>query len=162
MAAPKSGCSECPNREVAYRAASGERRTPPDLTTRRGFLCEAARALAAGLVVASVPPRTETLNVRSLSAPGQSMLAPFRGPDGAAVLIVREAASRYTALSLLCTHMGCPVSLPVRGLMTCPCHGAEFDLEGKVERGPAVYPLGRYRTTYHAAQGTVTVTLTIS
>lgn len=104
-------------------------------------------------------PRRATVDVRGLTAPGQSMLASFQGPDGASVLIVRESATRYAALSLLCTHMGCPVGLPIHGTMTCPCHGSQFDLEGRVRRGPAAYPLGRYPTAYDAKRQTVTVTL---
>ena len=106
-------------------------------------------------------PDSKTVDVRGLTAPGQSILAPFQGPDGAPVLIVRESATRFAALSLLCTHMGCPVNMPVRGILTCPCHGSQFDLEGKVLHGPAVYPLGQYTATYDAKRMTVTVNLEI-
>jgi Rieske Fe-S protein len=148
-------------------------------TSRRCFLCSGARVLAAGALAsagaslltkaasgaeslsAADVPESKTVDVRSLTAPGQSLLAPFQGPDGASVLIVRETNTAYAALSLLCTHMGCPVNLPIHGILTCPCHGSEFDLEGKVQRGPAAYPLGRYTTRYNAKQATVTVTLTL-
>jgi Rieske Fe-S protein len=47
------------------------------------------------------------------------------------------------ALSLVCTHLGCTVTVTADGL-SCPCHGSRFDREGRVERGPADRPLARY------------------
>ncbi|GAB4297277.1 MAG: hypothetical protein Fur0034_07140 [Desulfuromonadia bacterium] len=46
------------------------------------------------------------------------------------------------ALSLVCTHLGCTVSVG-EGEMVCPCHGSRFDREGGVLSGPAASPLGR-------------------
>jgi cytochrome b6-f complex iron-sulfur subunit len=44
------------------------------------------------------------------------------------------------ALRLTCTHLGC-VPEAAGDLLQCPCHGSEFDREGKVVRGPATRPL---------------------
>jgi isorenieratene synthase len=41
-----------------------------------------------------------------------------------------------TLISLACTHQGCIVD-EKDGKYVCPCHGAEFDLEGRVTKGPA-------------------------
>lgn len=46
------------------------------------------------------------------------------------------------ALSLVCTHLGCTVSVTSEGLF-CPCHGSRFDREGRVVKGPADRPLPR-------------------
>jgi Rieske Fe-S protein len=158
--------------------SSPERRSLPVLTSRRAFVCDAARALASGAVVgmsapllaaasqrASAPspgaPRG-TVDVSSLTADEQWLVAPWMGPDGAPVLIVRRTSRQYSALSMQCTHMGCPINPPVHGIMTCPCHGSQFDLAGHVRHGPAQFPLGQYATTYHPATHIVTVTLQAS
>jgi Rieske Fe-S protein len=50
----------------------------------------------------------------------------------------------YYALSLVCTHLGCAVTVTPDGL-ACPCHGSRFDRQGRVLQGPADRPLSRYR-----------------
>jgi cytochrome b6-f complex iron-sulfur subunit len=42
----------------------------------------------------------------------------------------------FTAISLVCTHLGCTVGQSADGF-TCPCHGSQFDSQGNVVRGPA-------------------------
>ncbi len=44
------------------------------------------------------------------------------------------------AISAVCTHLGCIVSLAEFGFQ-CPCHGSQFNKEGKVIGGPAPRPL---------------------
>jgi cytochrome b6-f complex iron-sulfur subunit len=46
----------------------------------------------------------------------------------------------FQAISLTCTHLGCTVESKPDGF-TCPCHGSQFDPQGKVLRGPAAKPL---------------------
>jgi len=50
----------------------------------------------------------------------------------------------FTAISLVCTHLGCTVETKPDGF-TCPCHGSRFDPQGKVMRGPASKPLAPLR-----------------
>ncbi len=40
------------------------------------------------------------------------------------------------AISSICTHLGCLVSLTEWGFQ-CPCHGSQYNLDGGVIRGPA-------------------------
>ncbi len=47
-----------------------------------------------------------------------------------------------TAISLVCTHLGCTVSVNPGG-MSCPCHGSSFDRHGNVLTGPAERQLAR-------------------
>jgi carotenoid phi-ring synthase / carotenoid chi-ring synthase len=49
------------------------------------------------------------------------------------------------AISLTCTHQGCTVQPAENGEFHCPCHGAAFDRNGKVIRGPAKRDLPRFK-----------------
>lgn len=49
--------------------------------------------------------------------------------------LIQEAGNVY-ALSLICTHLGCTLSVTPKEL-SCPCHGSVFDREGAVVKGPA-------------------------
>lgn len=50
----------------------------------------------------------------------------------------------FSALSLVCTHLGCTVEMKPKDLL-CPCHGSRYDLDGSVTHGPAVKPLSHLR-----------------
>jgi len=92
-----------------------------------------------------------SVDVSKLTADGMATLAPIPGPDGAPILVTRTGG-KLLALSLHCTHEGCPVgSTPVNGILRCPCHGSQFDLAGNVVHGPADTPLGQYETSYDSA-----------
>lgn len=60
----------------------------------------------------------------------------------ARLAVVNNGGAPY-AVSLVCTHLGCTVSVTPEDFV-CPCHGSRFDLEGKVLHGPADRPLPRY------------------
>jgi cytochrome b6-f complex iron-sulfur subunit len=64
-------------------------------------------------------------------------------PEVPALLI--HSQSGFSALSLVCTHLGCTVESQADGF-TCPCHGSRFDLQGNVSRGPAGKSLNLLRT----------------
>jgi cytochrome b6-f complex iron-sulfur subunit len=59
-----------------------------------------------------------------------------------AVLI--HSSSGFMALSLVCTHLGCTVEQKDGGF-ACPCHGSQYDANGKVLKGPAQKPLRALR-----------------
>ena len=48
--------------------------------------------------------------------------------------IIKKNNRKY-CVSKKCTHQGCLVSVVDKKLV-CPCHGARFSLDGKVEKGP--------------------------
>jgi menaquinol-cytochrome c reductase iron-sulfur subunit len=57
----------------------------------------------------------------------------------------RESATTFTAFSVNCTHMGCPVRwLQEARLFMCPCHGGVYYQDGTVAAGPPPKPLVRY------------------
>lgn len=54
--------------------------------------------------------------------------------------VLLHTESGFSALSLVCTHLGCTVEQKPDGF-TCPCHGSRYTKDGKVIRGPAEKPL---------------------
>ena len=46
----------------------------------------------------------------------------------------------FTALSLVCPHLGCTVNVIDEGF-ACPCHGSHFLRDGSLRNGPASHPL---------------------
>ena len=59
------------------------------------------------------------------------------------VALLREGNMIY-ALDLVCTHLGCTVTVTSSGL-SCPCHGSRFDRQGRVLKGPADRTLRRLK-----------------
>lgn len=55
-----------------------------------------------------------------------------------------EGEARYTALSRICTHLRCEVEPAGEGFR-CPCHGSQYDREGRNIAGPAPRPLSRFQ-----------------
>lgn len=59
--------------------------------------------------------------------------------------LVRDKKGSYALLNR-CSHLGCPVRfVPLESSFSCPCHGSEYDLGGRVLKGPAVRPLKRLK-----------------
>ena len=59
-------------------------------------------------------------------------------------LLKRKNNGQLLALDDRCPHLGCrPIWNDRRKLFECPCHGSEFDLEGKVIKGPATRSMSR-------------------
>jgi nitrite reductase/ring-hydroxylating ferredoxin subunit len=57
---------------------------------------------------------------------------------------ITRRGREVTAVSLLCTHMGCRVRwFPAREAYICPCHDGTFDAEGYPLAGPPTEPLDR-------------------
>jgi Rieske Fe-S protein len=76
-----------------------------------------------------------------------------REPDGGnlqrRVAFVRRNAAGgenqepFTLVSNVCMHLGCPVVGTNVGF-GCPCHGGQYDTEGRRTAGPPVRPLNRF------------------
>ena len=47
----------------------------------------------------------------------------------ARVVVTQPTAGEFKAFSAECTHQGCLVSSSTSGVIPCPCHLSEFDLE---------------------------------
>eukprot|EP00798_Chlamydomonas_sp_ICE-L_P016075 gene16075-22213_t len=53
-------------------------------------------------------------------------------------LIVKDGEIEKYGLNAVCTHLGCVVPwVPSEKKFKCPCHGSQYNSEGKVVRGPA-------------------------
>jgi len=101
--------------------------------------CSAAKgvALAARDGVLDVP-------LSALDASGRTTMKAKGVKDR--LLLVRRDDGTYTALTLNCPHKNGPVSYKDGEGLKCGWHGSRFDLEGKVQNGPARQDLKRYTT----------------
>ncbi len=129
------------------RAAAGGR-MPAAGTTRRSFLVLAGKGLLAlsgllglgellqflGYPSEASPPTRFDLGPASAYPPGSR--TPI--PQANAILIHSETG--FSALSLICPHLGCTVD-PVQDGFACPCHGSRFNASGGVRVGPASQPM---------------------
>ena len=61
------------------------------------------------------------------------------------VIIIHTGVNQFMALSKICTHQNCTVAYNSSAkILPCYCHGSEYDLTGKVIRGPAQRNLTKY------------------
>ena len=58
-------------------------------------------------------------------------------------LYVKRDEAGISAMSTVCTHLGCAVRKTEEGFL-CPCHGSKYTNEGKVVAGPAPRTLDWY------------------
>jgi menaquinol-cytochrome c reductase iron-sulfur subunit len=57
----------------------------------------------------------------------------------------RDDATRFTAFSIYCQHVGCRVRWNQQEkIFLCPCHGGVYYADGKVAGGPPPRPLRQY------------------
>ncbi len=113
--------------------------------SRRTFITTLTLLLASGgLLVRYLIPRTSEKRRVLVSAAATDV------PAGGALLFRTERValmrddSGFYALSLICTHLGCTVTV-TEDVLSCPCHGSRFDLQGKVLTGPADRALVRMK-----------------
>jgi Rieske Fe-S protein len=113
-----------------------------------------------GLVAAACGPDSfRTLPVTVAAGNAKDLAAgTLRAIDGQGVAVGRDAGGIY-ALSLICTHAGCDISVDgsvSAGSIDCFCHGSVFDAQGNVLRGPARTALTHLVVT-EDAQGNLTI-----
>jgi len=113
--------------------------------------------------------------VAVLAAPGGSVQYSFNTGFHPFTLN-RVEVDHFVTLDSVCTHNGCvvgrykarvvgtdesvnpPVPILVN-LMKCPCHGSQYDIEGRVIGGPAQRDLARFETSYDTVTDTVCITI---
>lgn len=142
---------------------------PEDLT-RRGFLTKVSLTLGGlcaailgvpliGFVVAPLFGKVKESwipvgNIDDFEI-GKTVNVPFPDPSPlpwagitakSAAWLRRNSKEQFTAFSVNCTHMGCPVRwLQDAELFMCPCHGGVYYEDGTVAAGPPPKPLYRYQ-----------------
>ncbi len=66
------------------------------------------------------------------------------GMLGGKPAVVLRRNGELVAFSAVCSHLGCVVAFNAsEKIFLCPCHGGEYDAEGKVIAGPPPQPLAR-------------------
>jgi cytochrome b6-f complex iron-sulfur subunit len=60
-------------------------------------------------------------------------------------LFVFHTPEGFYAISAVCSHLGCNVNHEAGKGFACPCHGSTFGEDGSVRKGPAAWPLPRFR-----------------
>jgi len=80
----------------------------------------------------------------ALKSPGGAIYVDLKDSKGQ-IIVWRDAEDSVKAFSSACTHKGARLKLPRSESIMCPAHGAEFDKDGKVLKGPAKNPLKEYK-----------------
>ncbi|HEU5129866.1 MAG TPA: Rieske (2Fe-2S) protein [Glycomyces sp.] len=116
------------------------------LATRRGLMCGAAGLGAASALAACGTADTPSGSGEDTGGEGdgggvlaQTSEVPVGGGivvDG--TVIVQPAEDEFLAFDAACPHMGTLVEPPDGdGVIVCPGHFSEFDMEGGLLKGPA-------------------------
>jgi Rieske Fe-S protein len=138
-----------------------------DCINRRQFLTTAAGA--AGLVAisacgdgvvtgpfADLPAGPVSIVVGDF--PGLATVGTLVKVPQQPISVKRTAADSFEALSMICTHAGCQITIVNSGqAFNCSCHGSRFDNGGAVTNGPADAPLPKFITSYDPATDTLTI-----
>ncbi|MFN5854464.1 MAG: cytochrome b6-f complex iron-sulfur subunit [Pseudanabaenaceae cyanobacterium] len=70
--------------------------------------------------------------------PGDRALAEGLKGDPTYIVVTENKEIASFGLNAICTHLGCVVPWNVaENKFICPCHGSQYNNEGKVVRGPA-------------------------
>jgi nitrite reductase/ring-hydroxylating ferredoxin subunit len=84
------------------------------------------------------PKRGQWMSVATTADVQEGAVHPFTAGSVRGFLVNR--GGHIYAVSGICTHMGCGLNFNARErTFLCPCHGAEFDLDGKSLYGPGGY-----------------------
>lgn len=84
------------------------------------------------------------------NAPGKVAFAAYAAKD---------AAGTVNVFAVNCSHLGCSVAFNADvKRFQCPCHGSQFDIDGQVAHGPAVFPLSHLEWKQGSSPAEILVT----
>jgi Rieske Fe-S protein len=145
-------------------------------TDRRSVIKGLALTGAAVVAGSSLPSQAQAMFDKSIEIGALAKLAknydsiPFELADKTKALLVRVPAPKdatmlkmghviksgkvyLSAYTLVCTHNGCMPAAPnAEGILACPCHGAKFNADGTVNKGPAKKPLAGIKIAVKAGK----------
>ncbi|MCQ4081436.1 Rieske (2Fe-2S) protein [Streptomyces sp. RB6PN25] len=118
-------------------------------TARRTVLQGAALAGAAGLGLTACSAGGGGTSASSGPTGRSDLGSTAQVPLGGAklfrddqVVVAQPTKGTFKAFSAVCTHAGCIVDQVQNGVISCPCHGSQFNATtGAVIHGPATEPL---------------------
>ena len=84
-------------------------------------------------------------NNAPLTKVGGAMLVPGMGDT---LMVIRTTETEVLAFDAICPHLGCTLDFNAsKSLITCPCHGAEFNEMGSAVAGPTTIALTQFAAT---------------
>ncbi|MCL6435868.1 MAG: cytochrome b6-f complex iron-sulfur subunit [Leptolyngbyaceae cyanobacterium HOT.MB2.61] len=87
-------------------------------------------------------------NFLATHAPGDHVLAQGLKGDPTYIVVREDKSIADFGINAVCTHLGCVVPWNANeNKFICPCHGSQYDSNGKVVRGPAPLSLALTHAT---------------
>ncbi|UZQ55371.1 cytochrome b6-f complex iron-sulfur subunit [Trichothermofontia sichuanensis B231] len=84
--------------------------------------------------------------IASHNAGDRALVQGLKG-DPTYLVITEDKSLAFYGLNAICTHLGCVVPWNAsENKFICPCHGSQYNSEGKVVRGPAPLSLALVHT----------------
>lgn len=100
---------------------------------------DSRRSAPAPVTAAPPAPAAQPSRGPTLPPPGAGAVLDV---DGEPVAVYTDPGGQVTALSAVCTHLGCTVGFnSADRSWDCPCHGSRFSTGGSVIQGPAAKDL---------------------
>lgn len=71
--------------------------------------------------------------------------------------IIIKNSDKIKVFSSKCSHLGCRINSAGNNILTCPCHGSQFDVNGNPVKGPAEKNLNELKFRFDAKQNQIII-----